>query len=749
MVGVRSAAVKPLHMGLSHPRRPHAKPPAGRALAHGMLPTVLPVFHSLVGQRVDRYDVVAQIGQGGFGVVYRARHSVIGTEVALKVLWSEYADDPAQVERFLREARTAASIGSPHIVHVGDAGTTPEGIVFLAMELLSGHNLEAEIASHGGKMSIEDTAEIVRQILDGLSAAHRRGIVHRDLKPANVFLVPGPDGTPYVKLLDFGISKILGAKSLTTTGMVLGTPQYMAPEQLEGRGLIDARADIYAVGTMLYEMLSGRVPFAGASFDVLVRRIQGAVPAPLRSVAPQIPEKVAAVVQRALAPDRDGRWPSTDAMGDALIGAIDDALAGELSPEAQQATIPPRNRGRIEALAIEKAKALAPVVKPIEPQAAIPTRPPPPIAVEAPKKPSPLPAHPGLDVHLPLSGSMKADLGDANRVDAAATDPSRHMSAIADHARVLAAPYPASPAPGPAQPISSPHAISDVYAVAHASPISGSHPQASPAGQYRTPNPGPPISGQHPIGHPYHSAHPSGAPPQDPNRHPTPAPSAFPSSPGMSSHPGHAISGAHHAHSQPELETSRALHPSVWVALGALAVLMVMTLGAIAFGLFRKASEDDRPERPTAPVPAPAPVQQEERQGIPIRTIIREQRTPPPARRSREVVQAPPPIDLSSIVYVVRSYGTNGPQQPIDALLERARPEVAECAVDRPVRAAVHFIINNGGLIMNAMTDRERTPENDVPIGECIGDAITRSGPAGFHGVHLAMVHVDVTLPAR
>lgn len=299
---------------------------------------MMPAFHSLVGQRVDRYEVLAQLGQGGFGAVYRARHAVLGTEVALKVLWPERAEDPEAVERFLREAKTAASIGSPHIVHVGDAGTTADGVVFLAMELLVGHDLERELTTRE-RLPPHEALDILRQVLVALGAAHRRGIVHRDLKPANVFLVPGPDGAPFVKLLDFGVSKVKGQRSLTASGVALGTPQYMAPEQLEGAREIDGRVDLYAAGCMLYEMLSGRVPFEGTSIDVLVRRLAGEKPPELRSMAPHVPEALALVTHRALAFDRDARFASAEAMADALLAAEDGMASVDAVP-----TVPPGSR---------------------------------------------------------------------------------------------------------------------------------------------------------------------------------------------------------------------------------------------------------------------------------------------------------------------------------------------------------------------------------------------------------------------
>ena len=270
----------------------------------------------LVGQRVDRYQVVSQIGQGGFGAVYRAQHTVVGHDVALKVLWPDKANDPVNVERFLREARAAASIGSLRIARVVDAGTTEDGLVFLALELLEGRDL-SEFLRRGQSLPLDESLRIVDQVLEGLSAAHAQGIVHRDLKPGNVFVTLDGD----VKLLDFGISKILGAESLTQRGMALGTPRFMAPEQLTGQ-TVDARADLYAVGAMLYRMLAGVPAHRGSGYDVLVRRVKGEKPVPLGERV-EVPSAIADVVHRAMAIDREDRWPSAGSLRRALDAARD------------------------------------------------------------------------------------------------------------------------------------------------------------------------------------------------------------------------------------------------------------------------------------------------------------------------------------------------------------------------------------------------------------------------------------------
>ncbi|MEC7524983.1 MAG: serine/threonine-protein kinase [Myxococcota bacterium] len=268
----------------------------------------------LVGTRVDRYDVLSQLGRGGFGVVYRARHAVVGNEVALKVLWPDHADDPRKVERFVREARAAASLGHPSIVRVLDAGAA-EGVTFLAMELLDGADLDDWIERRGA-LPVAEAAGIADELLSALEAAHARGIVHRDLKPANVFVTGGR--APRVRILDFGISKIRGEASLTDTGMILGTPAFMAPEQIEGR--VDARSDLFAVGAILFTMLAGRAPFDGGGFELLSRRMSGEREPPLRDVAPEVPAALAAVVRQAMAPDPDARFADATSMRQALAG---------------------------------------------------------------------------------------------------------------------------------------------------------------------------------------------------------------------------------------------------------------------------------------------------------------------------------------------------------------------------------------------------------------------------------------------
>ncbi|MBZ0117163.1 MAG: serine/threonine protein kinase, partial [Sandaracinaceae bacterium] len=224
------------------------------------------------GQRLDRFVVEAEIGRGGFGTVYRARHEVLGTKVALKVLNADRAHDAEHVERLFREARAATAIGSPHIAKVVDAGRSMGGMPFLAMELLEGEDL-ADLMQSRLRLSIGETMALARQLLSGLGAAHAAGIVHRDLKPANVF-VAREGGRVVVKILDFGISKMSGSV-LTAAGMVLGTPAYMAPEQLLDARAAEPRSDLYAAAAIVYQMLAGTLPWPAGGLPDLSRRAAG------------------------------------------------------------------------------------------------------------------------------------------------------------------------------------------------------------------------------------------------------------------------------------------------------------------------------------------------------------------------------------------------------------------------------------------------------------------------------------------
>jgi serine/threonine protein kinase len=259
------------------------------------------------GRVVDgRYQILRKVGEGGMGTVYAGEHVGIGKAVAVKILHPAYSRQQDLVERFRREARAASRIGHPNIIDVTDFGATEDGCAYFVMELLDGIDL-ADVLSHERRLETTRAAEITVQICRALEAAHAAGVIHRDLKPENVFLV-GRDGkADFVKVLDFGIARSLGRSSrrLTNPGIAMGTPEYMAPEQASG-GAADRRTDIYSVGALLYEMLTGTPPFAG-TVDGLARRLTE-LPPPPHEIRPEVPEELGRVVLRALAPDPERRY---------------------------------------------------------------------------------------------------------------------------------------------------------------------------------------------------------------------------------------------------------------------------------------------------------------------------------------------------------------------------------------------------------------------------------------------------------
>jgi serine/threonine-protein kinase len=282
------------------------------------------VRDDLVGKTLDgRYTILEPLGKGGMSVVYVARHELLKKIVAIKLLREEIAANKASLSRFHREAMAAAAIGDPHIVDVTDYGFTQAGEAFIVMERLEGQNLRQLITAQGALPAGRAIA-IARQILRALSAAHARGIVHRDLKAENVFLTQR-EGHDFVKLLDFGITKILQAEpgsatGLTGTGVVMGTPQYIAPEQAHGAPDVDHRVDIYSLGVILYEMITGTLPFTGnTALEVMMKHVQEAPQPPhLRRPDLAIPPEVEQVVLKALAKSAADRYASADEMLAAL-----------------------------------------------------------------------------------------------------------------------------------------------------------------------------------------------------------------------------------------------------------------------------------------------------------------------------------------------------------------------------------------------------------------------------------------------
>jgi eukaryotic-like serine/threonine-protein kinase len=297
-----------------------------------------------------RYRVVRKLGDGAMGAVYEAENVLIRRNVAIKVLHPHVAERHDALRRFEREAQAAGRIGSPHIVEVLDMGQIEGGARFLVMELLEGVTLAQRIRD-AGRLPPEEAAGLVMQLLAGLGAAHAADIVHRDLKPANVFLV-GRGGGDYVKILDFGVSKFAVAgddMGMTGAGSVLGTPLYMSPEQAKGARHVDHRSDLYAVGVLLYECVTGKVPFEAETFNELIFRIVLEAPPPIESVVPDLDPAFVAIVHKAMAREVGERYQTAREMHDALAHWLAPERAGvglDTSSALLWAAAPSRSRGR-------------------------------------------------------------------------------------------------------------------------------------------------------------------------------------------------------------------------------------------------------------------------------------------------------------------------------------------------------------------------------------------------------------------
>jgi len=324
----------------------------------------------LIGRHLqEKYEIVRVIGHGGMGTVYEARELGTGRKVAIKWMHARpFAPNDPDLLRFTQEARIAGSLDSPHVTHVIELARDPEAEVpFQVMELLEGEDARALI-DRLGALRPEAAVRVAAQACEGLAAAHRAGVVHRDIKPDNLFLSRGPGGSVMVKLLDFGVAKIrrtnefsgasvgltAPAVSMTQSGQVVGTPLFMAPEQIEGAKHVDARSDVYSMGVTLYALLAGAPPHSNIkSFVQLLHTLVNSPPPPLEDAAPWVPGPLVDVVNKAMAKSKEGRYrnaaemlealgpflPEGMALDEGMLVAVDEATKAARAPRRADATV--------------------------------------------------------------------------------------------------------------------------------------------------------------------------------------------------------------------------------------------------------------------------------------------------------------------------------------------------------------------------------------------------------------------------
>jgi len=271
----------------------------------------------------QKYEVERILGQGGMGVVLAARHLDLGQRVAIKFIRAEVACDAGAAERFLREARASVALGSVHVARVLDVGRLESGAPYMVMEYLAGEDLE-RVLRRNGPLPIPTAIGLLLQACDAVAEAHGLGIVHRDLKPANLFVSRTTDGALLVKVLDFGISKAVspgdpGQASLTASGMLMGSPGYMSPEQVRSSKDVDSRSDIWSLGVILYELLTGVSPFVGETLGDTLAKIVSEDPTPLRQLRPDVPAALARTVESCLQRKPEARIQSVATLASKLV----------------------------------------------------------------------------------------------------------------------------------------------------------------------------------------------------------------------------------------------------------------------------------------------------------------------------------------------------------------------------------------------------------------------------------------------
>jgi serine/threonine protein kinase len=265
----------------------------------------------MIGQTVSHYRILEELGAGGMGVVYKAEDTKLKRTVALKFLPPELTRDKDAKTRFIHEARAASALQHNNICAIHEIDETPDGQLFICMDCYEGETLKEKIAR--GPLPIDEALDIAIQATEGLLKAHEAGMVHRDVKPANVTVTE--DGV--VKILDFGLAKLAGMTKVTKTGTTVGTVSYMSPEQAKGEE-VDHRSDIWSLGIVLYELLTGEPPFKGQHEAALLYEIVHEVPEPVTSIRPEVPEAMTQIVDRALSKDREARYASATDLLDNL-----------------------------------------------------------------------------------------------------------------------------------------------------------------------------------------------------------------------------------------------------------------------------------------------------------------------------------------------------------------------------------------------------------------------------------------------
>ena len=310
----------------------------------------LPPEPSRAGQVLSgKYELVRKLGEGGMGVVYEAKHVLVGRHFAVKLLQRELARNREAIARFQREAQAAGALDTEHVAGITDFGFADDGAPYMVMELLRGEDTRS-LLEREGPLPVPRAVHLVRQACHALAVAHARGIIHRDLKPDNLFVTRRSDGSDLVKVLDFGIAKLRHESQTPVTtqaGQMLGTLAYMPPEQVRGDKDIDHRADIHALGAILYECLTGKLPHPGNLTHVIIYHILNEPPVPVAELRPGLPPELALVVHQALARDPKDRQQSVEELAQALapfgpVQPLSDRISAELGDT--QLSMPPPKR---------------------------------------------------------------------------------------------------------------------------------------------------------------------------------------------------------------------------------------------------------------------------------------------------------------------------------------------------------------------------------------------------------------------